>query len=151
MSTPPKAIKATFSDWRPVKGRKQLQLIFEVPLEETPEVLKMLGAPMPDKETWCAIALLDMRTFDDQGNVQDPIQKHKRAFCDLPMPAQAGIRSEDLDFQIWISKLPAGREGENAADAIRIYCGVGSRSEILPGTQAGNRWIELLRSYEGRR
>lgn len=147
----PKAIKATFADWRPVKGRKQLQLIFEVPLETTAEVLKMLGAPMPDRETWVAIALLDMRTFDDQGNFQDPVQKHRRAFCDLPMPVQAGIRSEDLDFQLWIAKLPAGREGENAADAIRIYCGVGSRKDILPGTQAGNRWIELLRSYEGRR
>lgn len=147
----PKAIKATFADWRPVKGRKQLQLIFEVPLEETPEVLKMLGAPMPDKETWVAIALLDMRTFDGQGNFQDTEPIPRRAFCELPFPQQAGILSEDLKFQLFIRGLPVGKECEDSADAIRAFCGVNSRAEILPGTQAGDRWKELLRSYEGRR
>jgi hypothetical protein len=146
------AIKGTFADFKLIKTRKIAQLVIEVPIEQADAALKTLGGlPRSDAERWCAIALLDTRTFDDQGNFQDPIQKHKRAFCDLPMAAQAGIRSEDLDFQLWIARLPAGKEGENAADAIRIYCGVGSRKEILPGTQAGERWKELLRSYEGRR
>jgi hypothetical protein len=146
------AIKGTFSDFKLLRTRSVCQLIIEIPIEEADAALKALGGlPRSDSERWCAVALLDMRTPDDQGASRDPVQKHHRAFCDLPMPQQAGIRSEDLDFQIFISKTPAGRESENAADAIRIFCGVGSRSEILPGTKAGERWIELLRSYEGRR
>jgi hypothetical protein len=149
MSTTPKAIKATFADWRPVKGRKQLQLIFEVPLEETSEVLKMLGAPMPDKETWVAIALLDMRTFDDQGNLQDPAQKHRRAFCDMPFPQQAGILSEDQKFETWaLSHIHLNMDDTDCAAVIRRWCGVTTRADILPGTHAGGKWINLLRSYE---
>lgn len=52
------AIRATFADWRTVKTRKALQLIFEVSLEQQAEVLAILGAPMPDVDTWVAIARL---------------------------------------------------------------------------------------------
>lgn len=146
----PAVIQATFADWRPVKGRKQLQLIFEVPLEETAIVLKMLGAPMPDKETWCAIALLEKPVSSSKVTA-----KTSRAFCDLPFPQQAGIKSSDLTFTLWMStkldnKIPEYEPiADNCAQAIREYCGVISRADILPGTLAGERWIELLREFEG--
>src|ERR1017187_4347736 len=89
-----KVIKATFADWRPIKGRKQLQLIFEVPLEQTAEVLKMLGAPMPDKLTWCAIAMLDMNAAKAPEPLPHP--RTRRDFCDLPYPQQAALKSNDL-------------------------------------------------------
>ena len=54
----PAAIRATFSDWRTVRTRRALQLIFEVPLEQQAAVLAILGAPLPEAETWCAIARL---------------------------------------------------------------------------------------------
>lgn len=54
-----RAIAATFSDWRTVKSRKALQLIFEVSLEQQADVLTMLGAPLPDEPKWCGIALLN--------------------------------------------------------------------------------------------
>ena len=146
--TMPKVIKATFSDWRPVKGRKVLQMVFEIPLEQTSEVLTMLGAPMPDSETWCAIALLDMRKFDADGNLPDE-PRAGRAFCELPFPQQAGIKSNDLKFQLWLSKKDVGRECEDAAEAIRLWCGVTSRADIQPGTKAGERWLALLREFEG--
>lgn len=60
------AIKATFSEWRMVKTRKTMQLIFEVPLEQGEHVLHVLGMPMPDTEKWCAIALL--RAPDNTGS-----------------------------------------------------------------------------------
>jgi len=144
----PAAIKGTFADFKLIKTRKLAQIVIEVPIEEADAALTALGGlPRPDSERWVAMARLDM------SGTQRPSQGlgERRQFCDLPMPAQAGIMSDDLKFQLWMSKLPAGKEGENAADAIRIYCGVGSRAEILPGTHAGARWLELLRSYEGRR
>jgi hypothetical protein len=136
-------IKATFYDWRPIKGRKQLQLIFEVPLEQTNEVLRMLGAPMPDKETWVAIALLDMAP-DLYPNGK--FKTERKAFCDLPYSQQAGIKSDDPKFIDFLVAPEMASEG--AAEAIRKYCGVDSRSKIIKGTRAGNLWLQLMREYE---
>jgi hypothetical protein len=52
-------IRADFSNWRPIQGRKVMQLIFEVPIEEAETALKMLGIPQPGESKWCAIALLE--------------------------------------------------------------------------------------------
>lgn len=60
MTTNEKAavVEATFCDWRTVRTRKTLQLIFEVEIEATENVLAVLGAPLPHKTTWVAIARL---------------------------------------------------------------------------------------------
>lgn len=55
----PRIIRADYASWRPVTGRKVLQLIFEIPLEETELAMKMLGVPMPGESKWCAVALLE--------------------------------------------------------------------------------------------
>jgi hypothetical protein len=36
MTDEPAAVKATFSDFRLIKGRKQAQLVLEIPIEEVP-------------------------------------------------------------------------------------------------------------------
>jgi hypothetical protein len=159
MNAPHKVIKATFSDWRPVKGRKQLQLIFEVPLEETKEVLEMLGPPMPDRETWCAIARLDTDvappklvdalgaagfTLRESVTISGEMQKPRQNFCDLPFSQQAAMRSNDEKFAAWLGVTP----GDDCAAAIRQECFVTSRSQIRKGTPAGNNWVALLRRYE---
>ena len=83
-------IQATFSDWRTVKGRKQLQLIFEVPLERQAEVLNMLGAPMPEAEIWCAIARLETRA---RGQVK-PLFKQDNT----KLSFEAAMRCRDPQF-----------------------------------------------------
>lgn len=55
----PRVIQADYSNWRTVAGRKVLQLVFEVPIEQTADVMEKLGVPMPGENKWCAIALLD--------------------------------------------------------------------------------------------
>lgn len=54
-----RVIQADYASWRPVSGRKVLQLVFEVPIEQTEQVMTMLGVPMPGESKWCAIALLE--------------------------------------------------------------------------------------------
>lgn len=54
----PAVIRATFSDYRTVKGRKVLQIVMEVPLEQQASVFGALGYPVPDRDIWCAIARL---------------------------------------------------------------------------------------------
>lgn len=56
----PRVIQADYSNWRTVAGRKVLQLVFEVPIEQTADVMAKLGVPMPGENKWCAIALLDI-------------------------------------------------------------------------------------------
>jgi hypothetical protein len=58
------AIKATFSSYRPVLGRKVLQLIFEVPIEAQEYTFAALGYPVPDQSLWVGIAKLNL---DAQG------------------------------------------------------------------------------------
>lgn len=55
-----RVIQADYSNWRTVAGRKVLQLVFEVPIEQTADVMAKLGVPMPGENKWCAIALLDI-------------------------------------------------------------------------------------------
>lgn len=57
--TEPRVIRADYSNWRPVAGRKVLQLILEVPIEQTADVMAKLGVPMPGESKWCAVALLE--------------------------------------------------------------------------------------------
>lgn len=56
----PAAFSASYSDWRVVKGRKVVQIIFEVPIEAAGHAYNVLGG-MPNfgSEDWFAIARLN--------------------------------------------------------------------------------------------
>lgn len=62
MTELPSAIQATFHNFKPVLGRKQIQLIFEVPMEHMQTVLQFLGPPSSDGANWFAIARLQHET-----------------------------------------------------------------------------------------
>lgn len=57
MTDTPAVIQATFHNFKPVLGRKQLQLIFEVPIEHMQHVLAATGAP--GEANWFAIAKME--------------------------------------------------------------------------------------------
>lgn len=60
MMSEPAAFSASYSDWRIVKGRKVVQIIFEVPIEAAGHAYNVLGG-MPNfgSEDWFAIARLN--------------------------------------------------------------------------------------------
>jgi hypothetical protein len=152
----PMATKGTFADFRIIKTRKCAQLVIEVPIEEADAALSALGGlPRSDCERWVAVARLN-----HEGTTKPLDLKERRAFCDLPFVQQAGIMSNDLKFQFWMSdnypefaKNGGDMDGlmGRAAQAIRDYCRVSSRAQILPGTEAAERWLSLLREFEGYR
>jgi hypothetical protein len=51
--------RATFHNFKPVLGRKVVQLIFEAPLEELPNIIAITGAPNPAEAPWFGIARLN--------------------------------------------------------------------------------------------
>lgn len=57
MTDNPAAFSASYSDWRVVKGRKVIQIIFEIPIEAAGHAYNVLnGMPTFGAETWFAIA-----------------------------------------------------------------------------------------------
>jgi hypothetical protein len=120
--TEQRAIKATYSDWRTVKSRKVLQIVFEVPLEQQDDVLKMLGAPMPGEEKWVAIAML-AQTLTIDAKPSQP-----KRWVEMSRPQQAGILCSDPRFQGWVLDQPEGPE--DPAAFVRWFCNVRSRADL---------------------
>jgi hypothetical protein len=139
----PMAFRATFAKINPIMTREVVQFVFEVPTDGADAALKILGGmPRSRDERWCAIARLD--------SDKAPVTKHeksRRDFCDLPFPQQAGIKTKDSDFQFWINGGFCSEQ--DCAAEIRKRCGVESRAELVAGTEAGEKWLSLLREYEG--
>ena len=80
-------IEAEYVEWKMVKTRKALQLIFEVPLEKQALVQAVLGTPMPDTSTPVAIARLN---FDAIAAAPEPeqIEAPRRIGCE---PTASGV------------------------------------------------------------
>jgi hypothetical protein len=55
----PAAIKVTFVNFKNIVGRKQLQLHFEIPIEQAGLVYSALGWPDAADPKWCVVALLN--------------------------------------------------------------------------------------------
>ena len=144
----PAAFKATFSDFRLIKGRKVAQIIFELPIEGCDAALEALGGvPRPDRETWAAIARLDPKAVPEPS---EPIQLGKRTFEELPFSQQAALRCQDMEFREFLRHECGSKaaNAEEAAEEIRARCGVTSRKDLLPNTQAGNRWLLIESAYQ---
>lgn len=143
------AIKGTYSDYRRVKGRKVLQLIVEVPLEQAPQVHKAFGEPSPDGSTWVAVARLDAEK-SEQPQPDKKEDKHK-------LSRQAAMLCGDTQFQnflkhkhsiAWEQYLPHGSYDVVAAMCVRTICLVRSRSAFDAEPDAAARWRDLKASFE---
>lgn len=127
----PKAIKARYADWRPVKGRKVLQTVLEVPLEQQGEVLAMLGAPLPDRDLWVAVAILSDQQNDDYKGGK--------------LAQKAGILCNEGAFKQW-AKERFGND--DPADIIRTWCGVASRAHLDHDERAAREFRDMKLEYE---
>jgi hypothetical protein len=137
-------IQATFSDWRTVKGRKQLQLIFEVPIEQQGDVLARLGAPSGDSPKWCAIALLAPNASAPAPVQNEKIERGKAAYAgknDMEKAAtRAAMLCKDRQFQAWLVDEPSEHQ---AATEVKRQLRIQSRSEIATDQQAYRKFLAL--------
>jgi hypothetical protein len=132
MDQSPAVFRATFSDFRPVKGRKVLQIILEVPIEEGDGALRVLGGlPQPHQERWVAVARLE--------TTDKPAQ-------DIARLAQlAAMKCQDPAFKKFIRDNFGADE---TAAFVRLHCDVDSRAYIREGTIAGDKFKTLLRQFD---
>jgi hypothetical protein len=148
----PAAIIASLVDVRNIAEHSSVVLKIHVPQERALEVIATFGWPTGANPVPVAIARLDTNVAPPKlvEALRDSVPKERRAFCDLPYPQQAALKSSDVHFQLWLSKrYPCFADEPECAAAIRLFCCVKSRADILPGTDAGERWISLLNEYEG--
>ncbi len=143
------AFKAVFITCRQV--RDEVHFTFSVPVEMGAEYLRRIGEfAKPGESRWCAIARINIDKEEDK-----PQELHKTSSRQTsleseparphnPYSRRAGILSNDPAFQTWIKVDGVGRVAA-AADYIRHKCGVTSRKDILPGTDAALRF-DLLQS-----
>ncbi|HEX5242810.1 MAG TPA: hypothetical protein VFW23_06055 [Tepidisphaeraceae bacterium] len=165
------AFRATYSDWRLIKGRKVVQVVFEIPIEQANLAYQVLdGMPNPAAEVWCAVARLKSDTErkvmpvaaangdpsptridtsptsgpDIQARARKPVDPEKR------LAQLAAIRCSEPMFWRYLNEhgplgIGAIIDKDTAAAAVRFICQVESRSEIKPNTEAALRW-NLLES-----
>jgi hypothetical protein len=147
-------IQATFAEWRMVKGRKVLQIICEVPLEAQGQVFAALGAPMPDTDSWVAIARLrapqaaptpeldhkpEPPANDDTDKPPRPLSQVSAILCNIV--AFRRFIHEAKGFEV----IPTVDE---AATWVRETCGVKSRSEFDTDENAAANFRRIRGEYD---
>lgn len=161
--TAPAAIRATYSDLRFVKSRKVAQITLEIPIEEAPNAVALFGTPNPAEETWVALARIQAPIRNGiEGHQPEaghagrslPITeqappKERRRFSELPPSQQAALKCQDADFRIWLTQSgrTVARNADDAAEFIRLLCGVDSRSDLNTNPAAAAIWQETLRDF----
>jgi hypothetical protein len=169
-----KVIEATYTEWKMIKTRKVLQLILEIPLERQGDVLIRLGPPMPDREKWVAVALLDelvARGQDPKAQLKGMLERsleHEARPKDLDRSlagkqhyANSSVMEQARDRSIFLANHPkfiAWANGvcksyniidhTDAAIFIRERCGVDSRAEIAIDPDAYREFIKMETEYK---
>jgi len=157
------AFKATYSDWKLVKTRGVVQVIFEVPLAEADLAYQVVGG-MPDAaaEKWFAVARLreevvpdakrgqSIRTPDTPAAPSTPAQTARpgKSWHEMGPAQQVGILCNEQSFWKFLGEDFHDIHGELAAvEFVRNYCGVTSRADIATNRDAKIRWDRLVGDY----
>lgn len=149
------AFRATYSDWKLIRTRKVVQIVLEVPVELAGEAYNVLGGmPNSGEEIWCAVARLDLTGKESAEKTQpapkdETVRARKPVAADKRLTQQAGICAGDPVFQEFLYEQNniSSKDEETTAMWIRGACGVESRAEIIPGTQAAKLWDEIYGEF----
>lgn len=158
------AFQATYSDFKLIRSRKVVQIILEVPLENSATVLSALGGmPNPGEEIWVGVAKLDLSKLQSGASApgealaESPPGKavasrqHKPVAPDKRLTQSAGILCADKAFQRFLVEADCAVDvnEEAATESLRQYCGVSSRKEIMPGTDAATHFEAMHARFLG--
>lgn len=155
------AFRATYADWKLIKTRSVVQVVFEVPLEQADLAYQVIGGmPDPGAERWCAIARLNegvtvapdlpVEAAGSCGDTPDRPHTPRKVAADKRMAQRAGRLCADTVFQQFLLERGSilSKCEPEAAEFIRQYCGVVSRAELIPGEPAATVWAHLHSEFE---
>jgi hypothetical protein len=150
----PTAIKATYSDWKLVKTRGVVQIVFEVPLAEADSAYELLGGmPITANERWFGIAAIkqEARATPRQDVPHDSRPDGaKRPWRDLLPAQQAGIRCDEPSFAAFLreERKDDWAEDPDPVDCVYLICGIRSRSELNHNQKSRVIWHQLDSAYQ---
>ena len=145
------AFRAVYSDWKLVKTRGVVQVIFEVPLADHDDAYQILGG-MPSETTsrWFGIAALRSPQEEAAESRQDQTQPHdpdgeRRNWKDVQPSAQAAMRCDQPIFWSYLREEHKQRveNKDDAATAVRRITGVNSRARFNDNHAARVAWHQL--------
>lgn len=151
------AFRASYADLKVIKTRQCVQVIFEVPITDFDAAYEVLGGlPNSATERWFGIAAIKsekevmpypqrkLETRPDQDHRPQP-DRAKRDWRDLGPDQQAGIRCAEPIFAAFLKEQRPDdwHEAPDAAECVRLICGVQSRSELATTQKARVIWKQL--------
>lgn len=152
----PAAFRGSYSDWRLVKTRGVIQVIFEIPLADSDAAYDVLGG-MPDgsKERWFGIAALRSPQEEAAESRQDEPQAEtpdgeRRNWRDVQPSAQAAMRCGQPKFWAFLREEHKQRvvTTDDAATAVRRITGVNSRARFNDNHTARVAWHQLESQFQ---
>lgn len=143
----PAAITGSLVNMRNVGTHKSVALTVHVPEELAQQVIAAFGWPTAAAPVAVALARLNPNAKLDAQPEAGP--RERRRFKDLPPAQQAAMRCNEPAFQRFLHEerdWPLG--DDHAADYVRLYCQVKSRSDIRPNTDAATLWHVLRDEFD---
>lgn len=137
------ALMLTYSNILTVKTRGVYQLVLEAPIEGMQEAMELLGPPISASEVWVAVARLKAA-----GELPKPQEA-------LPAPSQhrysgqAAMMCNKPAFCRWIIESTGyqARTPEEAANWLRVNCGVSSRSDLDRNPAAAALFVNIKADF----
>ncbi len=118
--------------WERLKGMETIRcMMVLVPIQND-------GMPDPDAKPYPSDAEVKM--------LGGHRPKPRKAWGDLTLIAQAGIRCNDVEFQQWLAAF----DEQEAIAAVRRICEVKSRTEFATDDVAAEKWRNLDRDFLAR-
>lgn len=145
----PAAIMASLVDVRNIAAHKCVRLEIHVPVEQAGLIMQAFGWPTAADPVPVAIARLNPeKAVSEAAKAEKPARK-----WDHISPAQqAGIRCAEKPFRVFLNETIAieklGLNEEEAAEAVRAFCRVMSRSEIGKTEHSSDAWHKLDTDYQ---
>lgn len=135
--------KGTYSDIKLIRSRKVAMIHVEIPIEAAAAFVAVFGMPNPAEETWIALARM---------NTMESTPKPKRVFSELPLPQQAALACKREAFWKFIAERCDIQESHcteiQAAQYVREFCNIESRSELARNEVAADLWEELYEAFQ---
>lgn len=131
------AVRATFSDFRTVKGRKVAQLVMEIPIEQANAALQALGGvPQPDQSQWVGIAPLTREA------AEKPAQR---------LSQKAALLCKDEGFRDFLAAATRSgplHDDATTAVALRRFLEIASRADLDTNPEAAESFNRLITDFD---
>jgi hypothetical protein len=171
------AIRGRFASYRSVPSRDCMQVVIEFESDQQEQVFAALGYPRPGEDTWVGMSRLyqnpaaPVRAAVPHGKEslpspsppprvslpkKDPVKAKLMHDLYASLSPEdravqdAGMLAKDRAFWEWLLRVKylSRTAAFSAAEFIRNWCGVESRSELVRNADAREKFYELKAQFE---